>query len=116
MKRRAGNGNPFCVVARRCREKQAIFRSRFLADRSYRFHDQSGYVVHCLRMPRRNAAISLIARTPHGTHFLDHLAADGTGFPGGQVTVVAVLQIHADLPWCPFYILNSPNTGTVEGI
>ena len=31
-------------------------------------------------------------------HFLDHLAADGAGFPGGQVAVVAVLQIHADLP------------------
>ena len=49
-------------------------------------------------------------------HLLDHLAADGAGFPGGQVTVVTVLQIHAHLPWCPFYILNSPNTGTVEGI
>ena len=49
-------------------------------------------------------------------HFLNHLTADGAGFPRGQVAVVAVLQVHADLPWCPFYILNSPNTGTVEGI
>ena len=49
-------------------------------------------------------------------HFLDHLAADGAGFPGSQIAVVAVLQVHTDLPWCPFYILNSPNTGTVEGI
>ena len=31
-------------------------------------------------------------------HFLDHLAADGAGFAGGQVAVVAVLQIDADLP------------------
>ena len=31
-------------------------------------------------------------------HFLDHLAADGAGFPGSQIAVVAVLQIHADLP------------------
>ena len=49
-------------------------------------------------------------------HFLDHLTADGAGFAGGQIAVVAVLQIHAHFPWCPFYILNSPNTGTVEGI
>ena len=49
-------------------------------------------------------------------HLLDHLAADGAGFTRGQVSVVAVLQIHAHFPWCPFYILNSPNTGTVEGI
>ena len=27
----------------------------------------------------------------------DHLAADGAGFAGGQVAVVAVLQIYADL-------------------
>ena len=49
-------------------------------------------------------------------HLLNHLAADGAGFTGGQVTVVAVGQVDANLPWCPFYILNSPNTGTVEGI
>lgn len=49
-------------------------------------------------------------------HLLDHLAAYGAGLAGGQVTVIAVGQVHANLPWCPFYILNSPNTGTVEGI
>ena len=31
-------------------------------------------------------------------HFLDHLAADGAGFAGGQVAVIAVLQVDADLP------------------
>ena len=49
-------------------------------------------------------------------HFLHHLAADGAGFPGGEVTIVAIGQVDTDLPWCPFYILKSPNTGTVEGI
>ena len=39
-------------------------------------------------------------------HLLDHLAADGTGFAGGQVTVVALLQVDAHFPWCPFYIVN----------
>ena len=39
-------------------------------------------------------------------HFLDHLAADGTGLTGGQVTVITIGQINANFPWCPFYILN----------
>ena len=30
-------------------------------------------------------------------HLLDHLAADGAGFTGGQVAVVALLQVDADL-------------------
>ena len=31
-------------------------------------------------------------------HLLDHLAADRAGLAGGQVTVVALLQVDADLP------------------
>ena len=31
-------------------------------------------------------------------HFLDHLAADAAGFTGGQIAVVALLQVDADLP------------------
>ena len=34
----------------------------------------------------------------YGTLVLDHLAADGAGFAGGQVTVVTVGQVHANLP------------------
>ena len=30
-------------------------------------------------------------------HLLDHLAADGTGLLAGQIAVVAVLQVNADL-------------------
>ena len=75
-----------------------------------------GYVLYGLGMPNRNTVMPLISRSSYGTHLLDHLAADGAGFPGGQIAVVALLQVYADLPWCPFYILNSPNTGTVEGI
>ena len=67
-------------------------------------------------MTGRNTAVSVVFCWSYGTHFLDHLAADGAGFAGGQVAVVALLQVDTDLPWCPFYILNSPNTGTVEGI
>ena len=35
-------------------------------------------------------------RCSYGTVFLDHLAADGAGFTGGQVAVVALLQVYAD--------------------
>ena len=31
-------------------------------------------------------------------HLLDHLSADGTGLAGGQVAVVALLEVDADLP------------------
>ena len=31
-------------------------------------------------------------------HLLDHLAADGAGLAGGQVAVVALLQVDAHLP------------------
>ena len=33
-------------------------------------------------------------------HLLDHLAADGAGFAGGQVTVVTVGQVNANLGSC----------------
>ena len=67
-------------------------------------------------MTRCNSIVSDIICGSYGTYVLDHLAADGAGFPGGQVAVVAVGQVDAHFPWCPFYILNSPDTGTVEGI
>ena len=50
-----------------------------------------------------------------GYPVLDHLAADGACLAGGQVTVVAVGQVDADLPWCPFYILNSPDKEVPAG-
>ena len=31
-------------------------------------------------------------------HLLDHLAANGAGLTGSQIAVVALLQVHADLP------------------
>ena len=48
-------------------------------------------------------------------HLLDHLAADGAGLTGGQVTVVTVGQVDAHFPWCPFYILNSPDKEVPAG-
>mgnify|MGYP007047218525 CR=1 FL=1 len=62
-------------------------------------------------MPLHDPVISCKSRSSYGAHVLDHLAADGAGFAGGQVAVVAVLQVDADLPWCSFssYFLRVPD-------
>ena len=44
-------------------------------------------------MPGRDLLHALLVSLDH---LLDHLAADGAGFAGGQVTVVAVGQVDAD--------------------
>ena len=43
-------------------------------------------------------------------HLLDHLAADGTGLTGGEIAVVALLEVNANLPWCTPVILKCPFT------
>ena len=55
-----------------------------------------GYVLHPLTVSHCGPALPLIFRNSYGTHLLDLLAADGAGLAGGQVTVVAVLEVDAD--------------------
>ena len=69
------------------------------------------YVPHRLHMPLHDPVISCKSRSSYGAHVLDHLAADGAGFAGGQVAVVAVLQVDADLPWCSFSSYFLPGSG-----
>ena len=57
-----------------------------------------GYVLHGLYVTHGNTIMPIISHYSYGTFFLDHLAADGAGFAGGQVTVVTVGQVHANLP------------------
>lgn len=35
-------------------------------------------------------------------HLFNHLAADRASLAGGQIAVVALLEVDADLPWCVF--------------
>lgn len=49
-------------------------------------------------MPHSSPVFAGIFRSSYGTHLLDHLATDGTGLAGGQVAVVALLEVDADLP------------------
>ena len=44
-----------------------------------------------------NPIISDIIYGSCGAYVLDHLAADGASLTGGQVTVVAIGQVNADL-------------------
>ena len=35
-------------------------------------------------------------------HLLHHLTAYGAGLTAGQIAVIALLEVYADLPWCVF--------------
>ena len=61
-------------------------------------------------MPHGSPVFAGIVRSSYGIHLLDHLAADGAGLAGGQVAVVAFLQVDANLPWCTPVILKCPFT------
>ena len=67
-------------------------------------------------MARCNTVMPIKTRTSYGTHLLDHLAADGAGFPGSQVAVVAVGQVDAHFRWCTYYIVNSPDNSGSAGL
>ena len=66
------------------------------------------YVPHLGLVPHSGTVCPPKAHGSYGAHLLDHLAADGTGLAGGQVAVVALLEVDADLPWCTPSILKSP--------
>ena len=57
-------------------------------------------------MARGRAAAAGETHSSYGTHLLDHLAADGAGLAAGEVAVIALLQVDADLPWCVFTSKN----------
>ena len=67
-------------------------------------------------MSGQDSIISFELHASYGTHLLDHLAADGAGLAGGQVTVVAVGQVDTDFPWCPFYIVNYSDDGVRQAV
>ena len=69
-------------------------------------NSDSRYVPYLNLMPHSSPVFTGIVRSSYGTHLLDHLAADAAGLTGGQVAVVALLQVDANLPWCSFSILK----------
>ena len=56
------------------------------------------YVPHLDRVPHCGSIFPDESRGSYGAHVLDHLTADGAGFAGGEVAVVAVLKVDANLP------------------
>ncbi len=82
---------------------------------AFKSYSDHGYVLHGLDMAHCNTVMAVVRECSYGKIVLDHLAADGTGLTGGQVTIVAVSQVYANFPWCPFYILNSPDNEVPAG-
>lgn len=64
------------------------------------------YVPNLDLMADRSAVCAGIVRSSCGTHLLDHLAAHAAGLTRGQVAVVAVLQVDANLLGCVFTSKN----------
>ena len=77
---------------------------RLSSDESFAFPSSGDccYVSYLNFMPQCCSVSPFETRSSYGTHLLNHLAADGTGLAGGQVAVVALLEVDADLPWCVF--------------
>ena len=48
-------------------------------------------------MPDRSPAVPLEARSMYGTHLLNHLTAYGAGLTAGQIAVITLLEVDADL-------------------
>lgn len=57
-----------------------------------------GCVANALDMARCGAVCPFIVRSSYGCHDVDHLAANGTGLTAGQIAIVALLQVDANLP------------------
>ena len=64
------------------------------------------YVPNLYLMPHGSPVFTGKVRASYGTHLLDHLAADGAGLAAGEVAVIALLQVDADLTWCVFTSKN----------
>lgn len=102
MSARAANPLPFCLL--RAGKRQAPVRS----ERAIIVWKQKG--AACWPRPfyagKKSLQVLLVALN----HLLDHLAADGTGLARGEIAVVALLEVDANLPWCTPVILKCPFT------
>ena len=81
-------------IGRRTTDSCALIRISCLKP----LNPQRCNVHNRLYVPLRSTALPDKVRTSPGAHVLDHLAADGAGFPGSQVTIVAVGQVDAHFP------------------
>ena len=58
------------------------------------------YVLYSLAVAHSSTDVSIEKHVSYGTHCFHHLASYGACLPAGQVTVVAVGQVDADLACC----------------
>ena len=82
---------------------------RLSSDESFAFPSSGDccYVSYFNFMPQCCSVSPFETRSSYGTHLLDHLAAHRAGLAGGEVAIVALLQVDAHFPWCIYYIVNS---------
>ena len=74
---------------------------RILPPKGCLFLNRKGsYVLDILYMTHCNPILSDIIYGSCGTYVLDHLAADGAGLAGSQVTVVTICQVNANFLCC----------------
>ena len=59
-----------------------------------------GNILNAHTVPDRRAAFPCEAQSMYGTHLLHHLTAYGTGLTAGQIAVIALLEVYADLGSC----------------
>ena len=69
-------------------------------------NSDSRYVPYINFVPHGSSVLAGKVRGSYGRHLLDHLAADGAGLAAGEVAVIALLQVDADLTWCVFTSKN----------
>jgi len=61
--------------------------------------------VFCHLVIKRFSAVVLNVVFVLLYHLLDHLAADGACLLGGEVAVVALVEVYANFPWCTYTLL-----------
>ena len=47
------------------------------------------------------------SHSSYGVHIVDHLTADGTCLLGGEIAVVALLEVDTNLGGCTYSMLNN---------
>ena len=85
---------------------------RLSSDESFAFPSSGDccYVSYLNFMPQCCSVSPFETHSSYGAIVLDHLAADGTGLARGEIAVVALLEVDANLPWCTPVILKCPFT------
>ena len=71
---------------------------------------QAGIMCFISLSEQRKCTLLLHAVFVGLDHFLNHLTADGTCLLGGEIAVVALLEVDTNLGGCTYSMLNNKNS------